>query len=135
MKKVNIYSIGGVNHKKLGNYYKSLIEYNGVYKYIEGTINSNNNGYRLIEINKKPTSNRCIIKGIIEAVKLIKEPVKVVINTATDIGLKKAKKGAGVNFDLNKKLLDILEDKECKFELKVHKNKGEKLRSIINDKK
>ncbi|MCK8828133.1 hypothetical protein MWH25_10360 [Natroniella acetigena] len=123
MKKVNVYVIGGVGHGELGNYYKLLLEYKEVTKFIEG------------KIKEETTPNRCIITGIIKAVEILKEPVNLTIHITTPIGIKAAKKGKGVNYDLVNRLLILLNKKGCNTNFEYWHSNAEQLRNLIKDKK
>ncbi len=103
MKHVTIYSDCRFNYTtRQGNYFVAL-EYNGKIKRISGAI-----------VGENETGNRAIIYGLIEAVKLLKEPCELMILTSTAIGFKKTFKS--VNGDLIAVLLNAIEEKGCVFD-------------------
>lgn len=91
MKEVNIY-VKGIAKSMLDNKpgsYVSVLEYEGRTKILHGN-----------EYNT--TSNRMIITGVIEAIKLLKEPCYINIYTPTKLGFKSTK--------VNKDLIGIIKD-------------------------
>jgi hypothetical protein len=102
MKQVTLYSGCSFNYStRQGNYFAAL-EYNGKLKRIFGTIEG-----------EHETGNRVIIYGLIEAVKLLKEPCELTILTCTPVGFKKNFKSR--NGDLILQLLDVISEKGCVF--------------------
>lgn len=98
MKKVNIYVTASCNNKnKVGRYWASL-EYKKKFKYITKEL-------------ENTTANRAIIKGVIDAVIMLKEPCNITVYTGTPIGiLTWIKKRKGTNSDLLNELYS-----ECKM--------------------
>lgn len=79
------------------------------------------------------TSNRMIITGLIEALKLINVPYNIRLYTHAKIGLKKAyKKNTGPNIDLLKKAIKLLEEGEHDLEEYVGNEMQEELRYMIS---
>lgn len=101
MKDVTIYSFGSCDATtRKGSYYASL-EYCGNYKYVSGYLDD-------------VTTNRCIIVGVIEAIRKLKEPCAVKVITGTLIGIKKWQKNRkGVNADLITELHELAWEKKC----------------------
>ena len=117
---VKIFSTGSCNTKTRCGRYKVLIEYKSHYKVIEGDLTDT-------------TVNRCIITGLIEAVKLLKKPYKVYVVTSTLIGISKAtRNGKGPNADVVKILLETLNQKQCDPSFIAVKGEGEKLNRHIS---
>lgn len=78
MKEINIYTYSRCisnNIKKPGAYVVKL-EYRGVFKHIDGFI-------------ENTTSNRLLIKGMIEGIKTLKEPCKINMYVQTKVGFGK----------------------------------------------
>jgi hypothetical protein len=103
MKQVTLYSDCSFNYTtRQGNYFAAL-EYNGKLKRISGAIEG-----------ESETGNRAIIYGLIEAVKLLKEPCQLMIITSTAVGFKKNRKSP--NGDLIAILLNVIDEKGCVFD-------------------
>ncbi len=78
------------------------------------------------------TANRCIILGLIDAVKLLKKPCKVNLVTSTPIGVVTVmKKGKGTNGDIINELLNLLKEKNCEAEFFAVEGEGDKLNAYI----
>lgn len=77
------------------------------------------------------TVNRCIIEGLIEAVRQLKKPCIVRLVTSTKIGAEKARRGKGVNVDLVRKLVNLLREKQCAFDFDVWEGRGGELRAKV----
>lgn len=120
--KVKIYSVGSCDYNtRIGKYY-TLLEYKTYYKVINDQLCNT-------------TVNRCIIQGIIDAIKLLKKPCNLLIVTATPVGIKTAMKSSkGPNVDLIKTLFDLIEDKKCEFEFVAIEGEGKELREYILNK-
>jgi hypothetical protein len=107
MKHVTIYSDCRFNYSTREGSYFAALEYNGNIKRISGAIAGENE-----------TGNRAIIYGLIEAVKLLKEPCQLTILTSTPIGFKKTFRsptGKSRNGDLILRLAEIIFEKGCVF--------------------
>ena len=116
---VKIYSTGSCNPQTGLGSYSALLQYKSHYKALHGDL-----------VNT--TANKCIITGLIEAVKLLKKPSKVKLVTSTSIGVESAiKNGKGTNADIVKVLLKILEQKQCEAESIVIKGEGQGLNNYI----
>jgi len=103
MKHVTIYSDCRFNYTTREGSYFAALEYNGNIKRISGAI-----------VGENETGNRAIIYGLIEAVKLLKEPCELTILTCTAVGFKKRYKS--VNGDLIAVLLNAMDEKGCVFD-------------------
>lgn len=106
MKQVTIYSDCRFNYTTRDGWYFAALEYNGNIKLISGGIAGRNE-----------TGNRGILYGLIEAVKLLKEPCKLTISTSTPVGFKK--RDESVNGDLIAILLNTIDEKGCIFTEKL----------------
>jgi hypothetical protein len=102
MKQVTLYSGCRFNYSTRQGSYFTALEYNGKLKRISGAIEG-----------EHETGNRAIIYGLIEAVKLLKEPCELTIFTCTPVGFKKTFKSP--NGDLILQLLDVISEKGCVF--------------------
>lgn len=103
MKHVTLYSDCSFNYStRQGNYFAAL-EYNGKLKRISGAIEG-----------EHETGNRAIIYGLIEAVKLLKEPCQLMIITSAAVGFKIGRKSP--NGDLIAILLNAIDEKGCVFD-------------------
>ena len=102
MKHVTIYSDCRFNYTTREGGYFAALEYNGNIKRIAGGI-----------AGRKETGNRAILYGLIEAVKLLKEPCELTISTCTPVGFKKGRQKP--NGDLMGLLLDVMDEKGCVF--------------------
>ena len=91
MKIVNIYvqGIAKSNLPTKDGKYVTVLEYKGKTKILYGEANNT-------------TSNRMLITGVIEGVKLLKEPCEITIYVPTNLGLKSTKP--------NKDLINILKE-------------------------
>ncbi len=106
MKHVTIYSDCRFNYTTREGGYFAALEYNGNVKRISGGI-----------AGRKETGNRAILYGLIEAVKLLKEPCELTISTCTPVGFKK--RDESVNGDLIAILLNAMDEKGCVFTEKL----------------
>jgi hypothetical protein len=106
MKHVTIYSDCRFNYTTRDGWYFAALEYNGNIKLISGGI-----------AGRKETGNRGILYGLIDAVKLLKEPCKLTISTSTPVGFKK--RHESVNGDLIAILLNTMDEKGCIFTEKL----------------
>jgi hypothetical protein len=106
MKHVTLYADCRFNYTTREGSYFAALEYNGKIKRICGAIAGENE-----------TSNRVIIYGLIEAVKLLKEPCQLTISTCTPVGFKKGRKKP--NGDLIGLLFDAMSEKGCVFTEKL----------------
>jgi ribonuclease HI len=113
--KVKIFSTGSCSVNKEGKYFV-LMEYKNHHKYLEKNFTNT-------------TANRCIILGLIDAIMLLKKPCSIILITSTPIGLKNLHKSP--NKDLLKKLLKLIEDKDCKYESIAVEGKGYELNKYI----
>lgn len=105
IKEVNIYTFGicKINVLKRPGSYITILEYKGHTKQVDGFI-------------EETTTNRTIITGMIQAVKLLKEPCKIHFYNAIQVGLKKIYRDGKYkkipmkdNGDLLNELSDLLE--------------------------
>lgn len=112
MKNITIYATGSCNNStKYGTYY-SCLEFKGHRKYLTSVVHNT-------------TTNRCIIHGIIEAMRIIKEPCNVSVVIAAAIGIKKWNKNRkGANADLFNELHLLAKEKSCLLSFDYRKNKG-----------
>jgi ribonuclease HI len=119
MKKIKIYSIGSCDpFKRIGSY-SILLKYKDECK-------------RLSSVMNNTTSNRCIIKGFIEGVKLVKEPCSIEFITSTPIGISSyLKKGKGVNKDLISELLNLIDNNNCEYIFTALEGEADSLKKII----
>lgn len=117
-KQVSIYSLGSWNHRTRTGNYSVVLQYKNIHKTLTAEITDT-------------TVNRCIIQGVIDAIKLLKEPCEIIVVTATALGVKKALKGTGVNKELIKEIFCLLEENNhvAKFETKI--GQGEQLSKFI----
>ena len=74
------------------------------------------------------TANRCIIQGLIEGVRNLREPCEVTLVTSTSLGLPKLK---GTNVDILRVLVSALEERNCTFTSNVVDGQGDDLRNRI----
>lgn len=118
MKAIGIYSVGSCDAGTREGFCEVLLEYNGKSKYVHLHIHDT-------------TANRCIIEGLLTGVRLIKEPCAVTLTTATKIGVERALRGKGVNFDLVQTLIAELQARRCTFDFDVWEGRGEELRSKV----
>jgi len=117
---VKIFSTGSCNPKTRCGKYNSLLEYKSHYKAVNGDLDDT-------------TANRCIITGLIEAVKLLKKPCKVFLVTSTPIGIASVtRKGKGINVDILKILLEVLNEKRCEPKFIAVEGEGEMLNRYIS---
>lgn len=116
---VKVFSVGSCNPQtRLGKYNAKLV-YKSRHKKIAGEITDT-------------TTNRCIITGIIESIKLIKKPCRVVVVTSTAVGIHTfARTGKGTNADILKELLELLDIKQCDWEFIDVPGEGEKLNKFV----
>ena len=118
MKNVKIFSIGScVPETRIGSY-EALLEYGKHQKYISAN-------------QKDTTANRCIITGLIEALKCLKEPCHVELVTTTQIGLAGLKKNKGPNVDLLQQLIQLLQELECEFKFNEATGRGDEINAYI----
>lgn len=117
---VKIYSTGSCDPRTRAGRYTALLQYKSHFKVVNGDL-------------LNTTANRCIITGLIEAVKLLKKPCKVNLISSTALGVKRVlRKGKdGVNADIVKVLLDFLNQKQCEPNFIVVEGEGEKLNNYI----
>lgn len=116
---VKIFSTGSCNPSTRCGKYHALLEYKSRYKTIIGELTDT-------------TTNRCIIYGLIEAVKLLKKPCKAFLVTSTSTGIETAiKRGKGTNVDILITLFKLLKEKSCEVEFVVLEGEGDKLNSFI----
>lgn len=118
MKTISIYSVGSCDAATRLGTAESLLEYNGKTKYL----------YQQLQ---DTTANRCIIEGLIAGVGQLKEPCSVLLVTATEIGVKKAARGKGVNVKLVGRLIKDLQERGCVFDFEVWAGRGDELRSKV----
>lgn len=102
MKQVTLYASCSFNYTTRQGRYFVALEYNGKIKRISGEI-----------VGEHETGNRVIIYGLIEAVKLLKEPCELTFLTCTTLGFKKPFKNR--NGDLILQLLNVISEKDCVF--------------------
>jgi len=106
MKSIQIYVRGicdTTKPEKEGKYL-SILCYNGKEKEIYGA-------------EKKTTSNRMVITGVIKAIKILKEPCNVTVYTHTTIGIAKyKKKSKGINKDLLSNLFETIKERNHEVE-------------------
>lgn len=121
-KDIKIYSVGSCDYQTKSGKYNVVLEYRKNKKYITNDL-------------ENVTANQCIIKGLIDAVSLIKEPCKIVAITSTEIGVSSARKGKGVNKDLVLELLKTVSQKKSTIEFDARLGEGEKIKKIIFSKK
>lgn len=114
-KKVTISSVGSCDAATRLGYFEALMEYNGKRKYLRHDL-------------ADTTANRCIIQGLIEGVRNLREPCEVMLVTSTSLGLPKLK---GANTDLLRLLVSELEERNCTFTSNVVDGQGDDLRSRI----
>lgn len=117
---VKIYSTGSCDARTRVGRYTALLQYKAHFKVVNGEL-------------QDTTANRCIITGLIEAVKLLKKPCRVNLITSTAIGVKRVhRKGKeGVNADIVKVLLDFLNQKQCDPNFIVVEGEGDELNNFI----
>ncbi|HHY26722.1 MAG TPA: hypothetical protein GX523_08260 [Desulfitobacterium dehalogenans] len=116
---VKIYSIGSCNPQTRLGRYTALLQYKSHFKVVDGDL-------------RDTTANRCIITGLIEAVKLLKKPCRVNLITSTSIGVNKViKNDKGTNADIVRILLNILAEKQCDRSFIVVQGEGEELNEFI----
>lgn len=119
MKKVTIYSRGTCDTSSREGSYFIKLDYMGKYKGFTGPCYD-------------ATVNRCIIQGLIEGVKKVKEPCKIQLITATKIGVKKyVRSRKGTNKDLLAELLLLLEKGLHHYTFTVLEGEGVWLRNEI----
>lgn len=122
-KNVFIYVIGSYKYDKMCGFYKVVLVYKNKFKIIQKEYND-----EIID-NKKITSNRIMLYGIIDSIELLKEPCNIEVFTLTPLGFKKSKKS--INFDLINRILQIIEDNDHDF--KEVSGNAEKIKSFINN--
>ncbi|MDM8557115.1 hypothetical protein QUF75_20525 [Desulfococcaceae bacterium HSG7] len=104
MKEVTIYSSASCNWNTREGRFFAALEYQGHYKYITG-------------IQTDTTADRCILTGFLQAVHLINEPCDLKLVTATRISFDLIGNPKGRNKELKQLLLDIMKEKQCRFEI------------------
>ena len=122
MKEVIIYSLGHcMNMTDKSGYYEVMLTYNGKGRYVKGSTIENT------------TANRTIIMGLIAGVKMLKEPCKLLLCTATAIGMSKfLKNGKGVNGDYLRTLMEVCEENGHIFEYRtIEKGEIERIRNAL----
>jgi hypothetical protein len=116
---VKIYSIGSCNPQTRLGRYTALLQYKSNFKVVDGDLTNT-------------TANRCIITGLIEAVKLLKKPCRVNLITSTAIGVESVtKNGKGTNAVIVRILLNTLAQKQCDPSFIVVLGEGEELNKFI----
>lgn len=118
LKEVIIYARGGCDYETRKGTAYALIEYKGVFKYLEKDL-------------EDTTTNRCIIEGMKLGVDSLKEPCKVKLVISCEVGLSKAKKNKGINLDLINSLYNLLEERGHEYEVEVRKGGGYELNAFI----
>jgi len=76
------------------------------------------------------SANRAILLGLIECVKALKNPVDTVIITSVRLGFRSPK---NINSDLCMELIDLLKDKNCRFEIYTCEGRGTELNMFIKE--
>lgn len=104
MKHVTIYSDCRFNYTTREGSYFAALEYNGKIKQISGTI-----------AGERESDGRGIIYGLIEAVRLLKEPCELTIFTSTAVRFTNKSR----NPELIAKLLEVIAEKGCIFDYAV----------------
>jgi ribonuclease HI len=104
MKHVTIYSDCRFNYTTREGGYFAALEYNGKIKRISGAI-----------VGENETGNRAIIYGLIEAVKLLKEPCELMILTSTAVRFTQKSR----NPDLIAQFKALIAEKGCIFDYAV----------------
>lgn len=79
------------------------------------------------------TVNRCIINGLIDAVRQLETPHHVVLVTSTPVGVASALKGKGPNRDLVSELLRELTARQCSYHFNPRTGDGDGLNKYIAD--
>lgn len=118
MKHLKIYSIGSCNPETKSGQYQCLLEYGHHKKYLTAK-------------KEETTTNRCIIEGFIDAVRMLKEPCNIELVSTTSIGISGLKKNKGTNINLLKQLISRLSEDNHEFEFKNEKGKGKEINSLI----
>ena len=94
------------------------MEYKGNFKYLQKEVIDT-------------TANRCIIIGIIDALKILKEPCEIKIVTSTLLGIKKWEKNRkGVNADLLTELHLIAIQNTCIISFEALESEGQKVKNL-----
>lgn len=106
MKQVTIYSDCRFNYSTREGSYFAALEYNGKIKRISGAITG-----------ERETGGRAIVYGLIEAIKLLKEPCELMILTSTAIRFKQSSRNA----DLISRFKELILEKGCSFDYAVIK--------------
>jgi hypothetical protein len=102
MKQVTLYSGCSFDYGKRSGRYFAALEYKNSLKRIYGEIQG-----------EHETANRVVIHGLIEAVKLIKEPCELTFITCTPVGFKTKN---SPNIDLIMQLKNMVSEKGCTYE-------------------
>lgn len=113
--KLFILSIGSCNSVANEGYYTTVLKYNNKINILNDFVKTN-------------SANVCILKGIIEAVKLIKRPCNVYIVSSTPLGFSSK---SSPNRSLCILIQQMLQDKGCYAELIEVKGQGEQLSNYI----
>ena len=118
MKSVTIYSIGSCVTETRKGLFEVVLAYGEHRKYLTEAVNDT-------------TANRCVILGLIAAVKLLKEPCNVTLITTTRVGLRGLAKGKGPNLDLLHELISLLSEKQCEFEFNELEGEGKSVNAFV----
>lgn len=87
---------------------------------------------RIVEGKAEGSSNRCILEGILAAVKRIAKPSDVIILTSTSLGFKQALKGKGPNQDICNAIMDCVEvEKSCTLHCCNMPNTADEMRRLL----
>lgn len=107
MKQIDIYAIGHCN--SMGDckngYYEVITTYKSHAKQV------------VSEIIDNTTANRVIIKGVLDAIRSLKEPCHIRIHTKTPLGFKTWK--SSINKDLLEQILTTCKEQGYEFEYDV----------------
>lgn len=117
-KKVTISSVGSCDAATRLGHFEALMEYNGKPKYLKHELTDT-------------TANRCIIQGLIDGVRNLREPCEVTLVAATSLGLSSFPRLKGPNADILQVLVSALEERNCTFTFEVVGGQGDELRSRI----
>jgi len=121
LKNITIYSVASCDTVTRVGYYNASLEYKGKFKYHSKKV-------------EDTTTNRCIIIGIIDSFKMLKEPCTVKVVTSTLLGINKWKKNKkGINADLITELHQIAVEEGCILSFEVLENEGKRMRELATE--
>lgn len=115
---VTIYATGSCNYETRFGIFFSVLQSGKHWRLLKGDL-------------QDTTANRCIITGITEAVGCLKEPCRVTVVTATDLGMSRPEGKNRINGDLLDSLKRLIRKNRHEIVIDVWQGGGDRLRSEI----